>query len=190
MDQEEWRFRPIGVIRTPYKEEVGMPIQGAFAPGSVGTVEVFPQFEEGLDDCEGFSHLYLIYVFHQGAGYRLKCTPFRDDRPRGVFATRAPRRPNPIGLTVVKLERRSGAALEVRGVDMLDGTPLLDIKPYVPEFDARDNVATGWLEESHDRRTADGRFAERWPGQLLERGGGVPQAGKRASGDRGAEDTH
>jgi tRNA-Thr(GGU) m(6)t(6)A37 methyltransferase TsaA len=165
MDHQDYRFRPIGVIKTPYTDTVGMPIQGAFAPDCAATVEVFPEFAEGLDDCEGFSHLCLLYVFHQSTGYQLKCKPFRDDQLRGVFATRAPRRPNPIGLTVVKLLRRRRAVLEVSGVDMLDGTPLLDIKPYVPEFDARDDVSTGWLEKSGDHRVADGRFPRSSPGE-------------------------
>jgi tRNA-Thr(GGU) m(6)t(6)A37 methyltransferase TsaA len=159
MDDQQYPFRPMGVIKTPYTEPVGMPIQGALAPDSLGTVEVFPEFADGLDDCEGFSHLYLLYVFHRSTGYQLKCRPFRDDQPRGVFATRAPRRPNPIGLTVVRLLERAGHVLEVSGVDMLDQTPLLDIKPYVPQFDAKDDAATGWLETGQDRRAADDRFS-------------------------------
>jgi tRNA-Thr(GGU) m(6)t(6)A37 methyltransferase TsaA len=163
MHHQDYRFRPIGVIRTAYTDTVGMPIQGAFAPDSAATVEVFPEFAEGLDDCEGFSHLYLVYVFHRSSGYQLKCKPFRHDQLRGVFATRSPRRPNPIGVTVVRLLQRRGAVLEVSGVDMLDGTPLLDIKPYVPQFDARDQVSTGWLAKREDRPLADGRFSESSP---------------------------
>jgi tRNA-Thr(GGU) m(6)t(6)A37 methyltransferase TsaA len=160
VEPKEHCFRSIGVIRTPFTDKVGMPIQGAFAPEAAGTVEVFPEFVDGLDDCDGFSHLYLIYVFHETAGYQLKCQPFRDDQRRGVFSTRAPRRPNPIGLSIVRLVQRRGNVLDVREVDMLDGTPLLDIKPYVPRFDARDGARTGWLERSRDTRRADGRFAE------------------------------
>ncbi len=159
MTPVELRFRPIGVLHSPFSERAGTPIQGAFAPEATGTVEVFGQFAEGLDDLDGFSHLYLIYAFHHSDGFRLKVTPFRDDTPRGVFATRAPSRPNQIGLSIVRLLRREGSMLHVAEVDFLDGTPLLDIKPYVPRFDHRDGCCSGWLEHSQDRTAADDRFA-------------------------------
>ncbi len=165
---DEFVYRPIGTIHTPFAEPEGTPIQGALAPDSVGTVEVKPQFAAGLADLDGFSHVLLIYAFHRSQGYRMRVKPYLDDEERGLFATRAPRRPNAIGTTVVRLERVERRTLHVTGVDMLDGTPLLDIKPYAPDFDERENVRYGWLEprlEAHRRgeavrRTADGRFHE------------------------------
>jgi len=122
---------------------------------------VDPQYTEGLDDLEGFSHLILIYHFHRSEGYRLKVTPFMDTVERGLFATRAPRRPNPVGLSVVRLLARSANILDVKGIDVLSGTPLLDIKPFVPAFDAPVTERTGWLEvNSHKARAlrSDDRF--------------------------------
>ncbi len=153
-------FNPIGTIHTDFTEKAGTPIQGRFAPKARGEVHLLPEFANGLDDLDGFSHVYLIYVFDRAPGFTLKCMPFRDDVERGVFATRAPRRPNPIGITVVTLMARRGNVLAVSGVDMLNGTPLLDIKPYVPMFDEREDVRIGWLADSVDRRTADERFEE------------------------------
>ena len=158
----EFAFRPIGVLRSDFKEPAGTPIQGAYAPETEGSAEVFEEFADGLDDLEGFTHIYVIYVFDRSDGFRLKLKPFRDDTERGVFATRAPRRPNQIGLSVVRLLGREGNVLRLAEVDFLDGSPLLDIKPYVPTFDHRDDVRSGWLEDSEDRTRADGRFhAER-----------------------------
>jgi tRNA-Thr(GGU) m(6)t(6)A37 methyltransferase TsaA len=145
-DEAVFRFRQIGVIYTPFAETKGMPIQGHLAPGVEGTVEVFPEFAEGLRDIEGFSHIFLVYFFHKSEGPRLLAKPFLDDAEHGIFAIRAPRRPNPIGFTSVRLVGREGNILHVSGVDMLDGTPLLDIKPYVPEFDRFDDAGRGWLE--------------------------------------------
>ena len=158
-----FQFRQIGVINTPFREKKGTPIQGYLAPESSGTVEVFPEYAEGLKDIEGFSHIVLLYCFHMSEGYKLLATPFLDDVERGVFAIRAPRRPNPIGLTTVRLAKREGNILHVSGVDMLDGSPLLDIKPYVPEFDHFDDIRRGWLEghlDRPDRTHADDRFSE------------------------------
>jgi len=155
----EMTVRPIGVLHSPFTERAGTPIQGAFAPEATGTVEVFEEFAEGLDDLDGFSHLHLIYVFDRSDGYRLKVRPFRDDTPRGLFSTRAPSRPNQIGLSVVRLLGRDGNVLHVAEVDFLDATPLLDIKPYVPRFDRRDGCRSGWLEQSQERTAADDRFA-------------------------------
>ena len=157
---DEFSFRPIGVLHSPYHEPEGTPIQGAFAPEVEGRAEVFDEFVEGLDDIEGFSHLYLIYAFDRSEGYRLKVTPFRDDTQRGVFATRAPKRPNAIGLSIVRLIAREGNVLRLAEVDFLDGTPLLDIKPCVPKFDCREEMRSGWLENSRERRIADGRFSQ------------------------------
>ncbi|RLG40287.1 MAG: tRNA (N6-threonylcarbamoyladenosine(37)-N6)-methyltransferase TrmO [Thermoproteota archaeon] len=160
VEEEEIRYRPIGIIHSPFKDVRGMPIQPTGAKGIFGTVEVFPEFCEGLKDIEGFSHIILVYHFHRSKGYSLLVKPFVDDQKRGVFATRAPRRPNPIGISVVRLVRVEGCTLHVEGVDILDGTPLLDIKPYVPEFDARNNVRIGWLEEKvhfvRKKRSDDG----------------------------------
>jgi tRNA-Thr(GGU) m(6)t(6)A37 methyltransferase TsaA len=152
---------PIGVIHTPFTKREGMPIQPPGAAGARGTVEVREEFQAGLKDLDGFSHIILLYVFHRAEGYDMQVIPFMDPRPRGLFATRAPRRPNPIGLSVVGLDAIEDGVLHVRDVDILDGTPLLDIKPYVPEFDSRDGVRTGWLEQLRktvSTRKSDGRF--------------------------------
>lgn len=122
-----------------------MPIQGAQRPDLEGQVEVFLNFQDGLKDIEGFSHLIILYHFHLVDGYSLVARPFLDDTPRGVFAIRGPRRPNPIGMTVVRLIKREKNILHVRGVDMVDGTPLLDIKPYFSDIDAHRDVQTGWM---------------------------------------------
>ena len=155
-------YKPIGVIHTPFKSLEGMPIQPAGALSVRGTVNVFPEYVEGLRDLDGFSHVMLLYHFHQAAEPKLLVTPFMDSRPRGVFATRAPTRPNPIGLSVVKLLKIEGRTLDVENVDILDGTPLLDIKPYVPEFDRHPADRVGWLEQARgivQNKKADTRFA-------------------------------
>jgi tRNA-Thr(GGU) m(6)t(6)A37 methyltransferase TsaA len=144
---ENIQYRPIGTIRTPFKKQEGMPIQPSGAQGVRGTVKIKKDYIGGLKDLEGFSHIILIYHFHLSQGYSLNVIPFLDDQPRGVFATRAPRRPNSIGLSVVKLNAVEEDTLKIENVDIIDGTPLLDIKPYVPEFDAQTEVKTGWLGE-------------------------------------------
>jgi len=141
----EYVMRPIGVIRTPFSETKGMPIQPIFST-AIGRVEVLPEFADGLLDLETFSHVILIYVLHCTNGYTLRVKPFLDDVTRGLFTTRHPCRPNPIGISTVRLLARCGAVFEVEGIDVLDGTPLLDIKPYVPDFDANTDVRTGWYE--------------------------------------------
>ena len=152
-------FRPIGVIHTPYEQPVGMPIQPSRGRGVRGSVEVFPEFAGGLADLEGFSHVVLLYHFHRVSGHDLRVTPYLDNRERGLFATRAPRRPNPIGLSVVRLVHIDGSEMTIEDVDILDGTPLLDIKPYVSEFDRRDDVRQGWLEAAGLRQMeSDDRF--------------------------------
>ena len=128
-----------------------MPIQPTGAPGIKGTIEVFPEFREGLRDIEGFSHIILIYHFHRVNGSKLLVTPFLDTQLRGVFSTRAPTRPNPIGMSIVRLRERKQNILYIENLDILDGTPLLDIKPYVPEFDHRPEVRTGWLERARGK---------------------------------------
>jgi len=157
----EIKYKPIGVVHSPFKEPKGTPVQPPGGKGIDGTVEVFPEYAEGLKDVEGFSHIILIYHFHLSKGLSLKVKPYMDNGLRGVFATRAPSRPNPIGISVVRLVRIEGNILHVRDVDVVDGTPLLDIKPYVPEFDVREVNKTGWLEkEVHKLSTSkdDGRF--------------------------------
>jgi tRNA-Thr(GGU) m(6)t(6)A37 methyltransferase TsaA len=154
-------LHPIGIIHTPFTELKGMPIQPAGAAGVLGTVEVFEEFRPGLADLEGFSHIVLLYHFHRSSGFDLTVVPFMDTERRGVFATRAPRRPNAIGLSVVHLLGIENGVLRVENVDILDGTPLLDIKPYVPEFDSQTDVRTGWLASARKTvadRKADGRF--------------------------------
>ena len=154
-------FSPIGIIHSPFTELEGMPIQPTGAAGIKGTVEVFKDFHQGLADLDGFSHIILLYFFNLSRGFELHVVPFLDSTPRGLFATRAPKRPNPIGLSIVQLDRIDGGMLYIQNVDILDGTPLLDIKPYVPEFDAQANVRTGWLEKAKktvSNRKSDDRF--------------------------------
>ena len=138
-------MRPIGVIHSPFFEKDETPIQSSRTQ-TVGLVDVHPEFADGLQDIDGFSHIILLYVFHRSSGFSLRVKPFLDDREHGLFATRYPYRPNPIGLSVVRLVKRQGNVLTVEGVDVLDGTPLLDIKPYLQDFDARTEVRTGWYE--------------------------------------------
>ena len=157
--KQEWT--PIGIIHSPFTEAEGMPIQPTGANGVKGTIELFEAFQEGCKDLDEFSHLILLYHFHQSHGFKLRVKPFMDTEPRGVFATRAPKRPNPIGLSIVQLEKIENGILHIQNVDILDGTPLLDIKPYVPEFDAQTEVRTGWLEKvgkSVVNRKSDDRF--------------------------------
>jgi tRNA (adenine37-N6)-methyltransferase len=142
----DFLMRPIGIIHSPFSDKDQTPIQAARSQ-ALGQVQVFPEFIEGLDGLEGFSHIFLLYVFHASISYTLRVQPFLDDRTHGLFATRYPCRPNPIGLSVVELLGRKDDLLEIRGVDVLDGTPLLDIKPYVPDFDQRVDVRAGWYEK-------------------------------------------
>ena len=146
MAHEELVLRPIGVIRTPFTRGAGAPAQGALDDVE-GTVELDPAFEEGLADLDGFERIHLVYAFHASPeDFRLRVTPYLDVVERGLFATRAPRRPNPIGMTVVRLLAIEGPRLRVAGVDMIDGTPLLDIKPYPPPADAFPESRGGWFE--------------------------------------------
>jgi tRNA (adenine37-N6)-methyltransferase len=154
-------LNPIGIIHTPFKQPEGMPIQPVGAVGVKGMVELFEEFQPGLQDIEGFSHIILIYEFHRSQGFKLEVVPFMDTQTRGLFATRAPKRPNPIGLSTVQLDRVENGNLHVQNVDILDGTPLLDIKPYVPEFDPHAEIRTGWLEQARKTvgdRKSDSRF--------------------------------
>ena len=138
-------MRPIGVIHSPFTDKAQTPIQPTRSQ-AVGTVEIYPEFTGGLQDLEGFSHIILLYIFHQSEGFTLQVKPFLDDQDHGLFATRHPCRPNPIGLSIVELQAKRGNELEIKGVDVLDGTPLLDIKPYIPDFDIQERVRTGWYE--------------------------------------------
>jgi len=158
---KEIKYKPIGIIRSPFKDITGMPIQPTGARGITGTVEVEPEYADGLKDIEGFSHIILVYHFHLSEGCTLEVKPFMDDHLHGVFATRAPKRPNPIGISVVKLVKVEGHILRVEDLDIVDGTPLLDIKPYVPEFDIQKVERTGWLSKRADKAhevRADERF--------------------------------
>jgi tRNA-Thr(GGU) m(6)t(6)A37 methyltransferase TsaA len=158
---QEIKYRPIGVIRSPFKETKGMPIQAVGAKGIAGTAEISPEYSSGLQDLDGFSHIFLIYHFHRSQEYSLLVRPFLDDSLRGVFATRAPKRPNGIGISVVRLVKIKGTTLHLEDVDVVDSTPLLDIKPYVPAFDSREVERTGWLAgkaESAAATEADERF--------------------------------
>jgi tRNA (adenine37-N6)-methyltransferase len=144
-------MRPVGFVRSPYTDTSQVPKGCGAKHEAEGVIEVLPEFEEGLLDVEGFSHLFVIWVFDRAEGFALVGTPPTDERPHGVFATRSPRRPNPLGLTVVRLLGREGRRLRVAGLDMLDGTPVLDLKPYltsVPE----DELCRGWLAEAEERR--------------------------------------
>jgi tRNA-Thr(GGU) m(6)t(6)A37 methyltransferase TsaA len=161
MGQQTITYRPIGVIHSPFKHIVGTPIQGVFAPEAEGVVEVFEEFAEGLRDVQMFSHLYLLYDFHRSARTSLTVVPFLDEEAHGVFATRAPCRPNRIGLSIVRIRSRQGNTIRVSELDLLDGTPLLDIKPYVPKFDLRSDAGSGWMTGGDFRRVkngADDRF--------------------------------
>ena len=149
-DTRQWdprSFEPIGIIHTPFTDTTGMPIQPSGARGIRGTVEIFEEFKEGLSDIGGFSRLILIYAFHRCLSRQLTVTPFLDTTPRGVFATRAPCRPNPIGFSIVRLIEAKETTLVIEDVDILDCTPLLDLKPYVPAFDSYPDAPTGWLEQ-------------------------------------------
>ena len=154
-------YRPIGFARTPFTTTEDMPIQPAGAVGIHGSIEIAPEYAEGLTDLDGFSHIILLYHFHRSPGPRLRVTPFLDDRPRGVFATRAPTRPNPLGLSVVRLLAIEGNVLDVADIDLLDGTPILDIKPYVPVIDRVEATSTGWFPSDRsevENQRSDARF--------------------------------
>ena len=143
-------LEPIGIIHTPFKAREGMPIQPTGAKGIPGQIEVNEEFVPGLADLDGFSHIILIYHFHKSTGFDLLTRPFLDNTPRGVFATRAPKRPNPIGLSVVRVLKIAKNIIYIENVDILDETPLLDIKPYIPDFDIHKTEKNGWLENKTD----------------------------------------
>jgi len=154
---------PIGLIHSPFTEPKGTPIQPPAAQGSKGIVEVYQEYADGLEDLDGFSHIILICHLHLAKSRGLKVKPFMDDHLRGVFSTRAPGRPNSIGISVVELDKVERNLLYVKNLDIVDGTPLLDIKPYVPDIDVRAAKKTGWLEKNITRLSStkdDGRFIE------------------------------
>ena len=156
-------YKPIGIIHSPFKEPLGTPIQPSAGADIDATVEIFDRYSNGLKDLDGFSHIILLYHFHKSKKIALLVKPFMDNVERGVFATRAPSRPNHIGLSIVRFINIDGLLLHICDVDIVDGTPLLDIKPYVPRFDLRDNVSTGWLSERVKKlphTKDDGRFAK------------------------------
>jgi tRNA-Thr(GGU) m(6)t(6)A37 methyltransferase TsaA len=148
-------LKPIGIIHTPFTKPDGMPIQPKGAAGIPGTIELFDEYHAGLKDLDGFSHIILLYHFHHSHGFNLQVVPFMDSELRGLFATRAPKRPNPIGISVVQLDKIENGVLHIQNVDIMEGTPLLDIKPYVPEFDSPQNIRTGWLGQA--KKTVSGR---------------------------------
>lgn len=158
------QYHPIGTIYTGHTVPAETPIQPAYARGCQGRLEIFPEYAEGLDDLEGFSHIYLIYQFHDAGPARLKVKPFLQDVERGIFATRAPTRPNAIGLSIVELLFRKGNVLHVDGADMLNGTPLLDIKPYTARFDCILKTRNGWQDD------VDEMTAQRL-GRRIQKGG-------------------
>jgi tRNA (adenine37-N6)-methyltransferase len=155
-------INPIGIIHTPHTDIKNMPIQPIAADGIKGYIELLPEYLRGLKDLEGFSHLTLIYRFHKITDYALEVIPFMDDKLRGVFATKAPKRPNAIGISTVKLISIDRNIIHVEQVDMLDETPLIDIKPFYPRYDNRENVKIGWLEKNKDLHLDKLRSDERF----------------------------
>lgn len=148
--QQVYPMRPIGFVRSPYGEAGQVPKGCGAQHEAEGILEILPEYEQGLTDIEGFSHLFVLWVFDQVEGFDLLATPPTDTRPHGIFATRMPRRPNPLGLTVVELVRREGARLYVKGIDMLEGTPILDLKPYLSSI-PQEKLRRGWLDEAERR---------------------------------------
>ena len=157
-------YKPIGVVHSPFKQPRGTPIQPSIIKGIKGEVEIFPEYIEGLQDINGFSHIILIYHFHLSKKSSLKAKPFMDDKIHGIFAIRGPSRPNPIGISTVRLIKVDSNILHVENLDIIDGTPLLDIKPYVPEFDKAEATKIGWLQGNIDKLSKtkdDGRFIQK-----------------------------
>lgn len=157
LSPSEMTIQPIGIIHTPFYGKEEAPVQGAFQPEAVGMVEVFPEFSAALKDIEAFTHLYLIYRFDRAGEIELVRAPFLDDEPHGIFATRHPCRPNGLGLSVVRLLSREVNVLRVAGIDVLDATPLIDIKPYIPRFDSYPDAGEGWLTDKESRSKPSGR---------------------------------
>lgn len=159
-------YKPIGIIHSPFNDLEGMPIQPVGARGIKGEIHLDNKYKDGLKDLDGFSHIILIYQFHLSQGYSLEVKPFLDTEKRGIFATRAPKRPNPIGMSVVRLEKIEGNKIYISDVDIVDSTPLLDIKPYIPNFDKHeeDEIKIGWFEDKHHKavdKKSDRRFLDK-----------------------------
>jgi len=152
--KETIKIKPIGIIHTPYKEPKGMPIQGMFEKGITGQIEVFHDYEQGLKDVEGFSHIILIYYFDRSKSETLISKPFLEDETHGIFAIRSPHRPNHIGFSIVKMETIDNNIITFSEVDILDNTPLIDIKPHVKYFDSRENTKSGWIDKHFRDNTA------------------------------------
>jgi len=156
-------YTPIGLVFSPFKKPQDVPIQSSAAKGVKGHIEVNKDFEDSLKDLEGFSHLILLYHFHLAKPYSLLVKPFLDKKPHGLFSTRAPSRPNPIGISIVRLDKIEKNILHIQDVDIVNKTPLLDIKPYVPAFDQRETKKIGWLEKNITKLYStkdDGRFSQ------------------------------
>ncbi|MBT3182797.1 MAG: tRNA (N6-threonylcarbamoyladenosine(37)-N6)-methyltransferase TrmO [Deltaproteobacteria bacterium] len=151
------QIKPIGIIKTSYEDPSGMPIQGRFKDDVTGRIELFPEYWDGLKDLDGFSHAILIYHFNRAKEANLLGRPFLEDVDHGIFAIRSPKRPNHIGISVVRIEGIEKGAVVFSEVDILNGTPLLDIKPYVSHFDAREDVKNGWIEKHFE----DGSYPKR-----------------------------
>jgi tRNA-Thr(GGU) m(6)t(6)A37 methyltransferase TsaA len=157
----EISYSPIGIIHSPFTELSEMPIQPTSESSAPGHLEIYPEYVEGLKDLDGFSHIYLIYHLHKVLSAKLLVTPFLDMKEHGVFATRAPSRPNPIGLSLVKLIRVEDSRVYVDQLDVLDRTPLLDLKPFIPAFEGGENIRTGWLKKEGkkvEKKKSDNRF--------------------------------
>lgn len=155
-------YTPIGICRSPWKSQESTPIQPAAAKDTAGTLEIYEQYRGGLADLDGFSHIIVLFHLHKSAPYRLKVVPYLDTEERGVFSTRAPSRPNSIGLSTVRIISVEGNIIHITGVDMLDGSPVLDIKPYIPKLDSIKTEKTGWLsrrEKGFEHSKADRRFS-------------------------------
>jgi len=148
--EKQFVFRPIGYVHCTHTEQDKTPIQPVYSQGSQARVVILPEYEEGLDDLDGFSHIFILYVFHRAGPWALKVKPYLESVKRGVFAARSPRRPNPIGLSLVRLVKRDKSVLFIEEEDILDGTPVLDIKPFIPRFDMRSGARSGWQEEIAD----------------------------------------
>jgi tRNA-Thr(GGU) m(6)t(6)A37 methyltransferase TsaA len=155
--KKKFEIEQIGIIHSPYKTKDECPIQGQIKPEGKGQIELFPEYEEGLETIETFSHIILFYIFDQAEEIKLSRPTFLDDSPHGVFASRHPCRPNSIGISIVKLEKRNKNILEVSGIDILDNSPLVDIKPYIPRFDYFKNANNGWAENKKVRLKPLGR---------------------------------
>jgi tRNA (adenine37-N6)-methyltransferase len=149
---KSWTMEPVGYVRSPFADVAQIPKGLGAQHETAGLLEILPEYEAGLTDIEGFSHLYVLWVFDRSEGFELVSTPPCDDRPHGIFASRAPGRPNPLGLSIVRLLGREGPRLRVRGVDMLDGTPILDVKPYLSNVPGED-LRRGWLADAEGRRS-------------------------------------